>query len=100
MRLHGLRMQTVKKYFLYSAEIIYAYFSNKDAILKQIKGLQLSDTTIIRRVEEIGKYIGKDLNEDISAAPCFRIALDERTDVWDIAQLCIWVWFPKDESNW
>ena len=30
--------------------------------------------------------------------PCFSIALDESTDVNDVAQLCVWVLFPQNES--
>uniref|UniRef100_H3ARQ8 SPIN-DOC-like zinc-finger domain-containing protein n=1 Tax=Latimeria chalumnae TaxID=7897 RepID=H3ARQ8_LATCH len=45
--------EIIKECFLASAEILYADFNNKNSILKQIKGLQLSDTTVMRRVEEI-----------------------------------------------
>lgn len=43
----------------------------KDAIIKQIKGLQLSDSTIMRRMEDIGTDASAQLIEDVSAAPCF-----------------------------
>ena len=75
--------------FWASAEIVYANFTNKEAILKQIKGLQLSDSTITRDIEDIGEDIGKQLITDISVAPCFSIALEESTDVRDIARLCV-----------
>ena len=88
----------VKECFLSSAEIMYADFNNKEAIIKQIKGLQLSDTTIRRRIEQIGNDIRGQLNADVSAAPCFSIALDESTDICDVAQLCVWVRFPKEDS--
>jgi hypothetical protein len=39
--------------FLASAEIFLPSSQNKDAILKQLKGLQLSDSTITRRIEDI-----------------------------------------------
>ena len=45
----------VKDGFLASAEISFADFDYKDVILKQIKGLQLSDSTITRWIEDIGK---------------------------------------------
>jgi hypothetical protein len=48
-------------FFLASAKILYADFPNKEAILKQIKGLQLSDSTLTRRIEEIGEDVGKQL---------------------------------------
>jgi len=90
--------EVVKECFLASAEIMYADFSNQEAILKQIKGLQLSDTTIARRVEVLAKDIRQQLTEDMLAAPCFSLALDESTDVCDIAQLCVWARFPKEET--
>uniref|UniRef100_H3AR21 SPIN-DOC-like zinc-finger domain-containing protein n=1 Tax=Latimeria chalumnae TaxID=7897 RepID=H3AR21_LATCH len=89
--------EIVKECFLTSAEILYADFNNKNAILKQIKGLQLSDTTVMRRVEEIGKDIRQQLMADLSAAPCFSLALNESTDISDFSQLCVWICFPKKE---
>lgn len=35
------------------------------------------------------------LHADVSAAPCFRVAEDESTDMTDVSQLCDWVRFPK-----
>uniref|UniRef100_H3ANB4 Uncharacterized protein n=1 Tax=Latimeria chalumnae TaxID=7897 RepID=H3ANB4_LATCH len=83
--------EIVKECFLTSAEIL------KNAILKQIKGLQLSDTTVMRRVEEIGKDIQQQLIADLSAAFCFSLALDESTDISDFSQLCVWIRFPQKE---
>ncbi len=88
----------MKDCFLASAEILFAEFDNKDAIIKQIKGLQLSDSTIMRRIENIGKDVSDQLCADVSAAQCFSIAVDESTDLTDVAQLCVWVRFPKEKS--
>lgn len=90
--------EIVKDCFLATAEILFTDFDNKDAIVKQIKGLQLSDSTIMRRIEDIGKDVSDQLTADLSAAPCFSIAVDESTDVTDVAQLCVWVRFPKENS--
>ncbi len=90
--------EIVKDCFLASAEILFAEFDNKDAIIKQIKGLQLSDSTIMRRIENIGKDVSDQLCADVSAAPFFSIAVDESTDLTDVAQLCVWVRFPKEQS--
>ncbi len=86
--------EIVKDCFLASAEILFAEFDNKDAIIKQIKGLQLSDSTIMRRIENIGKDVSDQLCADVSAAPYFSIAVDESTDLTDVAQLCVWVKVP------
>ncbi len=90
--------EIVKDCFLASAEILFAEFDNKNAIIKQIKGLQLSDSTIMRRIENIGKDVSDQLCADVSAAQCFSIAVDESTDLTDVAQLCVWVRFPKEKS--
>ena len=70
--------EIVKDCFLTSAEILFAEFDNKDSIVKQIKGLQLSDSTIMRRIENIGKDVSDQLCADLSAAPCFSIAVDQK----------------------
>ena len=58
----------------------------------------MSDSTITRRIEDIGKDIHDQLLADLRAAPCFSIAVDESTDITDVAQLCVWVRFPKENS--
>lgn len=63
-----------------------------------IKGLQLYDSTIMRQMEDIRKDIRDQLLADLRAAPCCSIAVDESTDVTDVAQLCTWVRFPKENS--
>lgn len=75
-----------------------ADFDNKDAIVNQIKGLQLSDSTIMRWIEDISKNISDQLLADLSAALCFSIAVDESTDVTGAAQLCVWLRFLKENS--
>ncbi|XP_064421803.1 inactive cell surface hyaluronidase CEMIP2-like [Latimeria chalumnae] len=96
--------EIVKECFLASAEILCADFNNKNATLKQIKGLQLSDTTVMRRVEETGKDIWQQLMADLSAAPCFSLALDEtfqcKITTLFIPDLCsnCFVHFPKLKS--
>ena len=47
-------------------------------------------------MEDIGKDISDQLLADLRAASCFSIAVDENTDVTDVAQLCTWVRFPKE----
>ncbi len=91
-------LEIVKDCFLTSAEMLFMDFDNKDAIVKQIKGLQLSDSTIMRWTEDTGEDVGEQLVVDLSVAPCFSIVVDKSTDVTDVAQLCVWVRFPKDNS--
>lgn len=88
----------VKDCFLASAEILLTDFDNKDAFIKQIKVLQLSDSTLTRRMEDIGKDLCDQLLAGLRAVPCFSIAVDESTDITDVAQLCVGMRFPKENS--
>lgn len=45
----------------------------------------------MRRTEDIGKDLRDQLLADLCKAPCCSIAVDESTDVTDVAQLCVWV---------
>ena len=76
--------EIVKDCFLALAEILFTDF-DKDVILKQIKGLQLSDSTIMRRMEDIGKDVHDQLLADLRAAPCFSTTVDESTDISYVA---------------
>lgn len=49
-------------------------------------------------MEDIGKDIRDQLLADLHETPCFSTAVDESTDVTDVAQLCVWVRFPKENS--
>jgi hypothetical protein len=69
MRLHGYSQETgpsqtqrfSNNVFWLAAEILYADFTNKEAILKHIKGLQLSDSTITRLIKDISKQLMTDI---------------------------------------
>ena len=89
--------EIVKGCFLVSAEVLFRDL-DKDPILKQIKGLQLSDSTIKRQMEDIRKDIFDQLLADMHTAPCVSIAVGESIDVTDVAQLCVWLRFPKENS--
>jgi len=80
------------------ANSLLSYFKNKDDIIKQILKLQISDSTVIRRVEVISDNISSQLLKDIESAALFSLALDESTDRTDIGQLVVWVRFPKGDT--
>ncbi|MBN3307224.1 GT2D2 protein, partial [Amia calva] len=69
--------EIVKECFLASAKILYTDFTNKEAILKQMKGLQLSDSTIPRCIEDTGEAIGKQLITDISEFVTFHCIIHQ-----------------------
>ncbi|CAJ1079930.1 PREDICTED: general transcription factor II-I repeat domain-containing protein 2-like, partial [Xyrichtys novacula] len=83
----------MKQCWMDTSESLFADFKNKDAIIKQISKLQLSDSTLCRHVEDISDNLFFKLIEDLKKASHFSLALDESTDVLDTAQLMIWVRF-------
>ncbi|XP_073668196.1 general transcription factor II-I repeat domain-containing protein 2-like [Paramisgurnus dabryanus] len=88
----------LKNTFMDCAETLFSDFKNKDDIIRQISKLQLSDSTITRRVEVITDDLFSQLLKDIERAEYFSLALDECTDGTDIAQLMVWVRFLKGEK--
>ena len=51
----------------------------------------MSNQTITRRTEVLANDCFEKLKSDLGGAQCFSVALDESTDIKDIAQLCIFV---------
>lgn len=90
-----IQTEILKDCFLASAEILFTDFDNKEAIIKQIKGLQLSDSMIMRWMEDIRKDIRVQLLAGLCAAHV-SASVDESTVVTDVTQLCVWVRFPKE----
>ncbi|KAJ1130248.1 hypothetical protein NDU88_008603 [Pleurodeles waltl] len=95
--------ELVKKCFLSAAEILFENYSNKSSILKEIGALQLSDSTCARRIEAKGENIQEQVIKVVRESPFFSIAMDESTDIGDVAQLLVWVRYldqslhPKEE---
>ena len=51
--------------------------------------ISLSRNTIADRVEDLSQEYGRQMNERIKSFIAFSVAIDESTDVTDVAQLCI-----------
>ena len=65
--------------------------NQKKTILEKIDRVPMSNQTITRRTEVLANDCFEKLKSDLSGAACFSVALDESTDIKDIAQLCIFV---------
>ncbi|KAJ1190442.1 hypothetical protein NDU88_007180 [Pleurodeles waltl] len=95
--------ELVKTCFLSAAEILFENYSNKSSILKEIGALQLSDSTCARRIEAMGENIQEQVIKAVRESLFFSIAMDESTDIGDVAQLLVWVRYldqslhPKEE---
>ena len=53
--------------------------------------ISLSRNTIADRVEDLSQDLGRQMNEKIKSFIAFSVAIDESTDVTDVAQLCIFI---------
>ncbi|XP_078509146.1 general transcription factor II-I repeat domain-containing protein 2B-like [Lissotriton helveticus] len=95
--------ELMKQCFLSAAEILFDSYTNKASILKEIGALQLSDSTCARRIEAMGQNVKEQVIQAVRESPFFSIALDESTDIGDVAQLLVWVRYldqslhPKEE---
>ena len=88
----------LKTAFVDCTNSLFSDFKNKEDIIKPILKLQVSDSTVIRRIEVISDNILSQLLKDIESAAFSSLALDESTDRTDIAHLVVWVRFPKGDT--
>uniref|UniRef100_A0A3P8TSU5 DUF4371 domain-containing protein n=1 Tax=Amphiprion percula TaxID=161767 RepID=A0A3P8TSU5_AMPPE len=67
-------------------------------LIKSISKLQLSDSTLSRRVENISDDLFIKLIDDLQKTQLFSLAIDESTDVSETAQLMIWARFFNGDT--
>jgi hypothetical protein len=66
-------------------------FPDKKEITDKLKKVPLSRRTVTRRIEDISKQLHQNLIKAVKDAECYSLALDESTDITDIAQLAVFV---------
>nr|XP_014351068.1 PREDICTED: general transcription factor II-I repeat domain-containing protein 2-like [Latimeria chalumnae] len=79
----------VKRCMLNIGKELFEEFPNKDKILQQIKDRPLSAKTVHDQAVKMADQVDKQQIENMSSATYFSFALDESTDICDVAQLCI-----------
>ena len=77
--------EMVKEAFVEAADSLFRDFKNKAEILSSIKALQLSRSTVTRRIEAMAEDVTQQLWKDIAYCECFSLHLDKSTDVSDTA---------------
>ncbi|XP_067944841.1 general transcription factor II-I repeat domain-containing protein 2-like [Watersipora subatra] len=100
--------ETIKECMLNTVKTL---FPDKKYIHEAIQEVQLSSKTTTNRMETIAEHLTKNVVNDLKECTAFSIALDESTDINDVAQLCIFVryfannafqeefwWLSKDEA--
>ncbi|GLV34043.1 hypothetical protein CBL_05063 [Carabus blaptoides fortunei] len=70
----------IKESFLTAADSLFSDFKNKKDIIDQIKDLQLSRSTVTRRIEKLSEDIICQWKEDGNICVAFSLQFDESTD--------------------
>uniref|UniRef100_A0A3P9JU81 HAT C-terminal dimerisation domain-containing protein n=1 Tax=Oryzias latipes TaxID=8090 RepID=A0A3P9JU81_ORYLA len=78
-----------KSFMLDVANELYANFSDKDKIIKQIKDMPLSARTVHDQTIMMSNQIEATQVKDLNAAQFFSLALDESTDVSNLSQFSV-----------
>ena len=60
-----------------------------------ITGVALSNNTITRRIESMGKDLREQIYEDFRSSPYTALAMDESTDITSEAQLLVYGKFAR-----
>ena len=87
----------IKQCFIEICKSLFSSYANYSDILRKINSLQLSDSTIQRRIDELSTNISSKSENILSNCVAFSLAIDETTDISDISQMC--VWYRAIDSN-
>ncbi|XP_022127415.2 general transcription factor II-I repeat domain-containing protein 2-like [Pieris rapae] len=90
--------EIVKECFINASDILFDKFSNKTQIISQIRQLQLSDSTCVRRIEDISRHISDCIIEDLKNCKYFSLAFDSSTDVSSISQCSVFVRYCTEQN--
>lgn len=90
--------EIMKECFINASNILFDKFSNKAQIISQIKQMQLSDSTCVRRIEDIGKHIADHIIEDLKNCKYFSLAFDSSTDISSTSQCSVFVRYCTEQN--
>ncbi|CAM1319473.1 Uncharacterised protein r2_g2779 [Pycnogonum litorale] len=79
----------IKEIFIKSAEKLFSDLPNQQTILSRIREIPASARTIERRITEMAVNVTTKQNSGLQEAVSFSVAVDESTDVNDIARLAV-----------
>lgn len=90
--------EIIKECFVSTADILFNKYSNKKQILSDIKKLQLSDSTCVRRIEDISKFIGDEILDNLRKCKFFSLAFDSSTDISSTSQCSVFVRYCSENN--
>jgi hypothetical protein len=73
----------IKECLVVAGDSLFNEFKNKTEISNASKEVQLSQSTITRRVECMSDDIEQQLRQDLEICEFFILELDESVDIWD-----------------
>ena len=82
-------VNTSKKLFLKSAEILFGDLPNKEIIVSRITAIPVSARSVERRITDLAKNVTTKQIIGLKQAQAFSVALDESTDLDDLSRLGI-----------
>lgn len=83
--------EIVKECVVTVCKTLFSQFSNNKQILDEVSKLQLSDSTCMRRSQDLAANIALNLTDELQESKYFSLALDSSTDITSISQLLLFV---------
>lgn len=83
--------EIVIEYIVTDCKTLFSHLPNSKQILDEVSKLQLSDSTCMRRSQDLAANIALNIIDELQQSKCFSLALDSSTDITSISQLLLFV---------
>lgn len=83
--------EIVKECVVTVCKTLFSHLPNSKQILDEVSKLQLSDSTCMRRSQDLAAIIALNITDELQQSKCFSLALDSSTDITSISQLLVFV---------
>ncbi|KAL4082394.1 hypothetical protein QTP88_029992 [Uroleucon formosanum] len=83
--------EIVKECVVTVCKTLFSHLPNSKQILDEVSKLQLSDSTCMRRSQDLAANIALKITDELQQSKYFSLALDSSTDITSISQLLLFV---------
>lgn len=83
--------EIVKECVVTVCKTLFSHLPNSKQILDEVSKLQLSDSTCMRRSQDLAANIALNITDELQQSKYFSLALDSSTDITSISQLLLFV---------